>query len=94
MKRPSLAQRDGSRSCPRHTGPTGLILHTDAGEVHTPDPLAGNGRGYQPEIEEVERCLRAGLLESPLIQHADTIAILEILDGARAAVGVVYPGER
>jgi predicted dehydrogenase len=74
--------------------PTGLILHTDAGEVHTPDPLAGNGHGYQPEIEEVERCLRAGLLESPLIQHADTIAILEILDGARAAVGVVYPGER
>ena len=74
--------------------PTGLVLHTDSGEVRTPDPLAGNGRGYQPEIEEVERCLRAGLLESPLIPHADTIAILEILDGARAAVGVVYPGER
>ena len=74
--------------------PTGLILHTDAGEVHSPDPLAGNGHGYQPEIEEVERCLRAGLMESPLIPHADTIAILEILDGARAAVGVVYPGER
>jgi hypothetical protein len=29
-----------------------------------------------------------------LIPHADTIAILEILDDARAAVGVVYPGER
>ena len=74
--------------------PTGLILHTDAGEEHFDDPLAGNGRGYQPEIEEVERCLRAGLMESPLIPHADTIAILEILDDARAAVGVVYPGER
>jgi predicted dehydrogenase len=74
--------------------PSGLILHNDAGEVHTPDPLSGNGRGYQPEIEEVERCLRAGLMESPLIPHADTIAILEILDGARAAVGVVYPDER
>ena len=46
------------------------------------------------EIEEVERCLRAGLAESPLIPHADTIAILEILDDARAALGVVYPGER
>lgn len=74
--------------------PTGLILHTDAGEEHTGDPLAGHGNGYGPEIEEVERCLRAGLMQSPLIPHADTIAILEILDDARAAVGVVYPGER
>jgi predicted dehydrogenase len=73
--------------------PGGLVLHNDAGERHVKDPLAGNGVGYQPEIEEVERCLRAGLTESPLIPHADTIAILEILDGARAAVGVVYPGE-
>ena len=72
--------------------PTGLVLHTDAGEEHTGDPLAGHGNGYGPEIEEVERCLRAGLLQSPLIPHADTIAILEILDDARGAVGVVYPG--
>jgi predicted dehydrogenase len=74
--------------------PGGLVLHTDDGERHVDDPLAGNGSGYQPEIEEVERCLRAGLAESPFIPHADTIAILEILDDARAAVGVVYPGER
>jgi predicted dehydrogenase len=74
--------------------PGGLVLHTDDGERHVDDPLAGNGSGYQPEIEEVERCLRAGLAESPLIPHADTIAILEILDDARAAVGVVYPGEK
>jgi predicted dehydrogenase len=73
--------------------PTGLILHTDTGEEHTADPLAGHGRGYGPEIEEVERCLRAALMESPLVPHADTIGILEILDDARAAVGVVYPGE-
>jgi predicted dehydrogenase len=73
--------------------PTGLILHNDSGEEHTDDPLAGHGRGYGPEIEEVERCLRAGLAESPLVTHADTIAVLEILDAARAAVGVVYPGE-
>lgn len=74
--------------------PTGLILHTDDGEVHTDDPLAGHGRGYGPEIEEVERCLRAGLLQSSLVPHADTIAILEILDSARAELGVVYPSER
>jgi predicted dehydrogenase len=74
--------------------PSGMIVHNDAGETHFPDPLAGRGHGYGPEIEEVDRCLRAGLMESPLIPHADTIAILEILDGARAALGVVYPSER
>ena len=74
--------------------PSGMIVHTASGDQHVDDPLAGRGRGYGPEIEEVERCLRAGLMESPLIPHADTIAILGILDSARAALGVVYPSER
>jgi predicted dehydrogenase len=74
--------------------PTGLIVHNENGEYRVADPLAGNGYGYQPEIEEVERCLRAGLTESPLVTHADTVAILELLDAARAEVGVVYPDER
>lgn len=73
--------------------PSGLIVHTGTDEYRIEDPLVGQGTGYRPEIEEVERCLRAGLSESPLIPHADTIAILEILDGARAALGVTYPTE-
>ena len=74
--------------------PSGLIVHNEAGEYRIDDPLAGQGHGYGPEIDEVARCLRAGLRESPLIPHADTIAILEILDGARATLGVIYPSER
>lgn len=50
-------------------------------------------RGYQHQVEEVERCLRAGLLESPLVPHADTIGILEVLDAARSELGVHYPQE-
>ena len=49
--------------------------------------------GYVPQIEEVGRCLRAGLLESPLVPQAETVAILELLDGVRAELGVTYPGE-
>ena len=74
--------------------PSGLIVHSGESEYAIEDPLAGEGSGYGPEIREVERCLRAGLAESPLIPHADTIAILEILDEARAALGVTYPSER
>jgi len=74
--------------------PSGLIVHNESGEYRIADSLAGQGHGYGPEIDEVARCLRSGLLESPLIPHADTIAILEILDGARATLGVIYPSER
>ena len=55
--------------------------------------VEGDEVGYGPQIEEVERCLREGLLESPLVPHADTIAILELIDQARAHLGVRYPGE-
>ncbi len=73
--------------------PSGLVLHRAGGEVVIDDPLAGQGSGYQPEIEEVARCLRAGLSQSPLVPWADTIAILEILDEVRARLGVRYPTE-
>jgi predicted dehydrogenase len=79
---------------PKAHRPSGLIVHTEAGEYRIDDPLAGRGHGYGPEIDEVAGCLRAGLLESPLVPHADTVAILEILDGARATLGVIYPSER
>lgn len=52
-------------------------------------PLRGNGLGYQ--AEEVMRCLRAGLVESPLIPHAATLAVMRVLDAARAQIGVSYP---
>jgi len=79
---------------PKAHRPSGLIVHNGEGEHRIEDPLAGQGHGYGPEIEEVAHCLHAGLLQSPLIPHADTIAILEILDGARATLGVIYPSER
>ncbi|SDR74559.1 Gfo/Idh/MocA family protein [Actinopolymorpha singaporensis] len=51
------------------------------------------GVGYTYEAEEVARCLRAGLLESPLVPWADSIAVMEVLDAARAQVGVRYPND-
>lgn len=56
-----------------------------------PEPVIGTGLGN--EAAEVMRCLRAGLLESPLVPHAQTLRILRQLDILRAQLGVVYPGE-
>lgn len=48
--------------------------------------IRGNGMGY--EAEEVMRCLRAGLTESPLIPHSETLAVMSTLDAIRAQIGV------
>jgi len=48
------------------------------------------GHGYHFEAEEVQRCLREGLLESPLIPHSETLSVMRTLDLARAQIGVTY----
>ncbi len=50
-------------------------------------------RGMQYEAAEVARCLRAGLLESPVLPLAETVAIMATMDEARAQIGLTYPGE-
>ncbi|NNC93729.1 MAG: Gfo/Idh/MocA family oxidoreductase [Acidimicrobiia bacterium] len=54
-------------------------------------PLAGNG--YRFEVAEVHRALLAGETESSLRPLADTLSVMEVLDGIRAQIGVRYPGE-
>ena len=49
------------------------------------------GWGYHFEAAEVNRCLREGLLESPLVPLATTLEVLGVLDTVRAQLGVVYP---
>jgi predicted dehydrogenase len=70
--------------------PSKLTVHTHDQEYDLADPLAGQGHGYGPQILEVARCLRAGLTESPLVPAADSVAVLTLLDRARAELGVIY----
>ncbi len=52
-------------------------------------PLIGNGYGY--EAIEAMRCMRAGLIESPGMTHADTLALMGVLDTIRTQIGLRYP---
>ena len=88
--RATIAGTAGSISVePWFLNPERLVVTTSEGESR----VKGQGTAYGPQIEEVERCLREGLLESPLAPHADTIAILELIDRARAELGVRYAAE-
>lgn len=61
-------------------------------ERHTTDPDFVNGYEYQ--VLECKRCIEQGLLESPMMPHAETIAIMEQMDALRKEWGVTYPYDR
>lgn len=77
---------------PRLHRPDRIVVHRGADtEVIKDEPIPGNG--YLLEIEEVERCLRAGRTESEIITLDDTSAVLEVLDEVRRQLGVRYPAD-
>jgi len=55
------------------------------------EPIVGGGMAH--EAIEFQRCLAEGLLESPLVPHAQTLTIMRQMDALRAQVGVRYAGD-
>jgi predicted dehydrogenase len=49
--------------------------------------------GFEGEIEEAMRCIRLGLIESPQMPHAETLAIVKWMDEFRRQLGIRYPFE-
>jgi len=68
-----------------------LLCRTGEAPVVVERPFGINGFEY--EIAEAVRCIRAGLAESPLMPHAETIATLRWMDALRAQIGLRYPFE-
>ena len=77
---------------PNFWGTTKASLVKDAQELTVSRPLRAGGFEYQ--TEEAMRCIRAGLLESPGMSHADTLANMELMDSIRAQIGLRYPFEK
>jgi hypothetical protein len=50
------------------------------------------GRGMQYQALEVERCIRAGLGQSPVMSLDETIEIMEVMDQIRQQTGIEYSG--
>lgn len=51
------------------------------------------GFGYQYEARHVNECLKKGLIESPVMTHADTLTLMEVLDTIRIKAGIKYPAD-
>jgi len=71
---------------------TEAVLEVNGQEpVRVPAPFRING--FEGEIEEAQACIRAGLIESPRMSHAETLALLGWMDEIRRQLGVRYPFE-
>ncbi|MHB1922122.1 MAG: Gfo/Idh/MocA family protein [Chitinophagaceae bacterium] len=51
------------------------------------------GFGYQYEARHVGDCLRKGLLESPVMSHADSLQLIHTLDEIRQKAGIRYAAD-
>ncbi|MDJ0962533.1 MAG: Gfo/Idh/MocA family oxidoreductase [Acidimicrobiia bacterium] len=51
------------------------------------------GHGFRFEVAEVLRCLEAGLIESPIRPHGDTLAVMGWLDAIRTRCGIAYEAD-
>jgi predicted dehydrogenase len=49
-----------------------------------------SGWGYQYQARHVQDCLQKGLIESPVMSHADSLQLMETLDAIREKAGIRY----
>ena len=71
--------------------PDGATEVIEPTRIEGREPVLGGGMAH--EAVEFQRCLAEGLLESPLVPHAQTLTIMRQMDDLRAQVGVRYPGD-
>ncbi len=69
------------------------MLYNSRNELEETIELPFQVNGYVYEAEEVNRCLREGLLESKLLPLKDTLGVMSIMDAMRAEWGLKYPQE-
>ncbi len=92
-RKASILGTEGSIHIPTPFYDSETVVLNVSGEepvVVAPDRVEN---GFKYEIEEVGRCLREGLKESPSLPLDETLAIVRILDAVRAEIGLKYPGE-
>ena len=65
---------------------------TQDGEAHViREEVLGTGLAH--EAAEVMRCLRSGEIESPLVPHDDSLAIMRLMDRIRGRIGLTYAAD-
>ena len=72
---------------------TGLSQYDTAHRLVRHIPAPPQVSGYEFEVEECLRCVRAGQVESPVMSHAESIRLMELMDAFRKNWGIKFPFE-
>ncbi len=94
LQKPCVAWIYGTKGAievPDFYGAQEFFLHTENGKRQFRFPSIGDG--FEEEIIEACRCIRAGKTESEILPLSKTIEILEQTDAIRKLIGVSYPCE-
>ena len=70
--------------------PTSFTVTARTGEAERFD-YPDSGNGLRHETHEVARCVRAGLLESPVMPAEETLQVMATMDEVRRIVGLAFP---
>ncbi len=82
----------GRIEIPEFKNPEKITLCVDGkAPVEFSAPFEVNGFEY--EIREAQSCVLAGKLESSVMTHAQSVAVMEIMDEVRRQNGLVFPFE-
>ncbi len=73
-----------------HNAIATLEISEEKDVIKTIDVHREEGYGYQFEARHVGECLVQGLIESPIMSHADSILLIETLDRIRLSGGIKY----
>lgn len=71
--------------------PEVIDVYRNYAKVATYEKPADMITGYEYQVIESRRCIEAGLLESPMMPHAETISVMQQMDALRKEWGVKYP---
>lgn len=67
------------------------IEWTPDGKARHREDYPHRKNGFEDEIEAVNNAIRAGQIESSVMPHHDSLAIVGIMDAVRAQIGLSYP---
>jgi predicted dehydrogenase len=82
-----LGERGSIEVEPPFHHPSSLVVRRN-GEEPERIELPATGRGYVHQAEEVQRCLAAGLTESPVMPLADTLDVQWVLEECLGQLGI------
>ncbi|MCC5831040.1 MAG: Gfo/Idh/MocA family oxidoreductase [Phycisphaeraceae bacterium] len=88
-----IAGERGRIKIPEPFPPAQRLEWTPDGKETLREHYPHRHNGFEEQIEEVGRCLREGIIQSPRMPHHDSLAIARIMDEARRRIGLRYDAD-